>query len=155
MVELLDKLDNAIDCTCTGYYNTYVVDNLVIKEYLDKEEFEEDVFIHQVLDKHDLMPKMVANFYHKSYAYLVVEKIYCFDEVVEKTARNLRKSEYFFQCKKMRDSFNFNWDNKVREYRKEVKKHKINLGEDDHIGNFGLTPNGTFVALDEGLFWCS
>lgn len=151
-LELVQAIKDEKDSSGAGYYKTYVLDDVVVKVYEDKDRHSEDVEKHLVLDNKQLTPKMLAEFYHNGKWYLVIEKIACFDVEVRKAgARHNRITRdelheaYYDAMYAVRDSLR----DELRKYEEKLRR-KGYLVQDPHGGNFGRNTNGKLVCLDEG-----
>lgn len=146
MLEILEKIKDAEDSSGVGYYETFMVDDIVVKRYdlnSYQDKFDEDIQKHIDLDEENLIPKMITNFTHKYYGYLVVEKIGCLNDPYRKgKASNsygtLAQEKY--QPEKFIDL--------VEELRNDLACFDYML-DDEIIDNFGWKGK-TFMCLDEG-----
>lgn len=152
VLELVQAIKDEHDSTGAGYYQTYVLDDIVVKVYEDKDSHEADVQKHEDLDRSRLLPKMIAEFYHSGKWYLVVEKIACFDVEVRKTgARHNRITRdelheaYYDAMYAVRNSLH----DELEKYENKLFK-KGYWVQDPHGGNFGRFADGKLACLDEG-----
>lgn len=154
MIQFIEALESTNQSPGNGYYEVYVCEDFVIKKYSDILSFDKDIMLHDILDKHDLIPKKITSFEYEEHFYLVVEKVTCLDEDVSeyKTRRKFDgySSEYIQWTFDMEKSDEFN--NKRKKYISDLAVKTGYLVWDDHSGNFGLNKNGDLVCLDEGSF---
>jgi hypothetical protein len=146
MLEILNKIKDAEDSSGVGYYETFMVDDIVVKRYdLDhyEEEFNNDIQKHIDLDQENLVPKMISNFIHNRDGYLIIEKISCLNDHFRK-GKASNSYGTIAQEKYQPDNF---WD-LVEELRNDLAFFDYML-DDEIIDNFGWKGK-TFMCLDEG-----
>lgn len=149
--EILSKIDEEEKSSGNGYYDVFIVGDMVIKRYEDslgsKGRFDNDVKKHNDLDDRKLLPKMIANFHHDIYFYLIVEKVLCLDHKWDGDKQN---TSYF---KYLRDKIeDDDFFDSISEYEKELCGLNYTV-HDVHAGNFGYDKDHNFVCLDEGCLY--
>lgn len=150
-MEILEQIKDIDSSPGAGYYEVFILKDMVVKKYWNKKKFETDVKIHEKLDDFDLIPRMIANFEHDEDFYLIVEKVECFDKMVNIKGEifGLYPRDYFEKLDEIESSPEYKQNEK--EYIKRLNNHGYKL-VDIHCGNFGLKKDKTFVCLDEGCF---
>ena len=146
MLEILNKIKDAEDSSGVGYYETFMVDDIVVKRYdLDhyEEEFNNDIQKHIDLDQENLVPKMISNFIHNRDGSLIIEKISCLNDSF-RIGKACDTYGTFAQEKYQPDNF---WT-LVEELRNDLACFDYML-DDEIIDNFGWKGK-TFMCLDEG-----
>lgn len=152
VLELVQAIKDEHDSTGAGYYKTYILDDVVVKVYENKDCHEADVQKHEELDRSRLLPKMITEFYHNEKWYLVVEKIVCFDVEVRKAgARHSHtdRDEYHEAYYDAMDEVSRDLSDEIGEYEHKLYK-KGYWVQDPHGGNFGRFADGKLACLDEG-----
>jgi|688.fasta_scaffold244412_1 hypothetical protein len=138
-----------------GYYKTYVLDDIVIKEYMFKENFDKDIQKHKDLDDAGLLPRMLGSLCTLDGMYLFVEKIDALGADLAKKLPNDKYKRYLIDgkiddfCKETERDENF--INELKKIRNELSHLKYFL-EDIHALNFGYK-DGRMICLDEGCFF--
>ena len=146
MLEILQKIEKAEDSSGVGYYNTYLLDDVVVKEYYYDfiDEYNLDIQKHIDLDDSLLIPKMISNFVYGDGLYLVVERIECLND----SYRKGKAKDYYdnvYAVKYTPSDFEKN----VEELRMHLENRSYSLG-DEIIDNFGWKNKKYFMCLDEG-----
>jgi len=146
MLEILNKIKDSENSSGVGYYETFMVDDIVVKRYdLDhyEDQFDDDIQKHIDLDEENLIPRMISNFVYNGFGYLVIEKISCLNDPYRK-GKVSNSYGTFAQEKYQPDNF---WDF-VEELRNDLACFDYML-DDEIIDNFGWKGK-TFMCLDEG-----
>lgn len=133
--KVLEVVTDANDSSGTGYYRTYIGDDIVVKVYENKKWFDEDIEKHEDLDDLDLLPKMITNFCYEDKFYLVLEKII--------PACGIKDSDRYDILDNLRK------DGSISTLDKAYEKAGYSL-MDVNAFNFGYRKDGTFMCLDEG-----
>lgn len=148
--EIVGKIDESQRSPGCGYYQVFVVGELVIKRYSDKEYFDKDVEKHKKLDGKGVIPAMVANFCDLYHMYLVVEKVETLDNAQPGDRGDYGYKHELFEdvWVEIEESADFKENLSILEEKLESLGYQL---WDAHAGNFGYRGDD-FVCLDEGCF---
>jgi hypothetical protein len=132
--EVIAKIPSTKRSPGNGYYTVYIVDDVVIKRYTDKDKFENDIEKHMNLDRTGLVPRMLSSFYTEDFMYLIVEKVDAFGADIDTEGRGGYSTELNNLFRRVENTDKFKDD--LSEITKKLRRKGYDLF-DTHAGNFG------------------